>query len=252
MKSPLLKLLQSESPLLVASLDGDDLPYLLEQARSERADVAEIRLDLWGAFFRDDMLDKMTRFREKIGVPLLVSFRGGHPFPAWWQPIHWRALSQVAMVDVEWNPKYPWREIIKNVKRYNLILMISHHDYKETPPEKTLVRLAKAAYAKKADIVKVATRVRNEADIRTLLRLNARFAPKRLMTVMGMGPLGTVSRLIAPIFRACLIYGYIGTPTANGQLPFRELQERIRALYPRYGEAYQARLARYISVPVRV
>jgi 3-dehydroquinate dehydratase-1 len=151
------------------------------------------------------------------------------------------------MIDVEWNPKYPWREILRNVKKYGLALMISHHDYKETPKEKALIRLARAAYAKKADVVKIATRVKDEDDIRALLRINERFAPKKFMTVMGMGPMGTLSRLVAPIFNACFLYGFIGTPTASGQLPFRELQERIRSLYPRYDEAIQERMSRLVS-----
>ncbi|MFA5976074.1 MAG: type I 3-dehydroquinate dehydratase [Elusimicrobiota bacterium] len=247
MKNELLSLLKKSSPLLVASLDGDDLPYLLEQARSERADIVEIRLDLWGNFFRDDMLDKMARFKAKIGIPMLVSFRGGHPFPKWWQPVHWRALAHAAMIDVEWNPKYSWRDILKNAGRYNLALMISHHDYTATPTEAKLLKLAKAAYAKKADIVKIATRVTVEEDVRTLLQVSARLGAKKQVAVMGMGPLGTVSRLAMPIFHTCLIYGYIGTPTASGQLSYRDLQERIRALYPHYEEGFQERQARLLS-----
>jgi 3-dehydroquinate dehydratase-1 len=247
MKNGLLALLKQSKPLLVASLDGDDLPYLLEQARSDRADVVEIRLDVWGNFFREDMIEKMARFKEKIGLPLLVSFRGGHPFPSWWQPVHWRALAHAAMIDVEWNPKYPWRDILKNVKKFNLALMISHHDYKETPKEKVLFQLAKAAYGKKADVVKIATRIQKDQDIRTLIRVSEKFASKRLITVMGMGPWGTLSRLIAPLYHACLVYGYIGTPTASGQLPFRDIQERIRTLYPTYDEGFQQRIAKLVS-----
>lgn len=242
MKNPLLAALKKSAPLLVASLDGDDLAYLLEQARSDRADIVEIRLDVWGNFFRDDMMEKMARFKEKIGIPMLVSFRGGHPFPSWWQPVHWRALSHASLIDVEWNPKYPWREIAANAKKFNLGLIISHHDYQQTPSDKSLQKVAKAAYGKRADIVKLATRIKTEEDIVTLMHVCERFAPKRLMTVMGMGPMGTLSRLSAPLFKACLLYGFIGTPTASGQLPYRELQERIRGLYPRYDEAFQARM----------
>ncbi len=249
MKNPLLAALKKFSPHLVASLDGDDLAYLLEQAKDDRADIVEIRLDVWGNFFREDMLEKLIRFKEKIGLPMLVSFRGGHPFPPWWQPIHWRALSQAAMIDVEWSPKYPWREILKNVRKYNLVLMISHHDYKETPSEKALIRIAKAAFSKKADVVKLATRANKEADIRTLMKVNERFAAKRLITAMGMGPMGTLSRLVGPLFNTSLIYGFIGTPTASGQLPFRELQDRIRALYPRYDEHLRSSPSGGASMP---
>jgi len=247
MKNETLELIRKSAPLLVAALDGDDLPYLLEQARTERADVVEIRLDIWGNFFREEMLEKMARFKEKIGIPMLVSFRGGHPFPAWWQPVHWRALGHASLIDVEWNPKYPWRDIAANAKKFNLGLIISHHDYQTTPSEKNLLKIAKAAYGKKADIAKIATRVKTEADVRTLLSVCTRLAPKKLMTVMGMGPLGSLSRLVGPLFHSCLLYGYIGTPTASGQLPYRELQERIRALYPRYDSELQARQQKLIT-----
>jgi 3-dehydroquinate dehydratase-1 len=247
MKNETLELLKKSSPLLVASLDGDDLPYLLEQARTDRADIVEIRLDIWGNFFREEMLEKMSRFKERVGIPMLVSFRGGHPFPAWWQPVHWRALANAALIDVEWNPKYPWREITRNVKKFNLGLIISHHDYQATPSEKSLVKVARSAFGKKADIVKIATRVKTESDIRTLLNVNSRFAPKKFMTVMGMGPLGTLSRLVGPLFHTCLLYGYIGTPTASGQLPYRDLQDRIRALYPRYDQELQARQVKLVT-----
>jgi 3-dehydroquinate dehydratase-1 len=247
MKNELLAMLKGSSPLLVASLDGDDLAYLLEQAKSERADIVEIRLDVWGAFFREEMLEKMARFKQKIGIPMLVTFRGGHPFPGWWQPVHWRALSHAAMIDVEWNPKYPWREILQNVRKYNLALMISHNDYKATPRETALVKLARSAYGKKADIVKIATRADREEDVRTLLSVGRRFAGKKLMTVMGMGPYGALSRMIAPLYQSCLVYGYIGTPTASGQLPYRELQDRMRSLYPSYNESLQKRQAKILE-----
>jgi 3-dehydroquinate dehydratase I len=236
-----LDLLRKSGPLLVASLDGDDLPFLLEEARSARADLVEIRLDLWGNLFRDEMAEKLGRFKDRIGIPMIVSFRGGHPFPSWWLPLHWRALSHASLIDVEWNPKYPWREIQKNVKKNGLGLIISHHDYQATPPEKKLTPIVRAAFGRKADLVKLATRAKTEDEIRTLLNVCAHFAPKKLMTVMGMGPLGTASRLAAPLFHASLLYGYIGTPTASGQLPFKDLQERIRGLYPRYEQDFQAR-----------
>lgn len=232
MKNELLLQLKQSSPRLVASLDGDDLPDLLEQARVERADIVEIRLDLWGDSLRDDMVAKLARFKEKIGIPMLISFRGGNPFPRWWETVHWRSLVHAAMVDFEWNPKYPWREILKQVRQQKLALMISHHDYKSTPKAKALVKIGRLALSKKADIIKLATRVKDKEDVRTLLEVCAALAHKSPVAVMGMGPLGQISRLSAPLFGSAFIYGFIGSPTANGQLQYRDLQERIRVLYP--------------------
>src|SRR5437763_1333113 len=137
---PFLPLLKQQSPLLVASLDGEDLPFLMEEAKAQRADVVEIRLDLFGGFLRDEIFEKLARLREKIAIPMLISFRGGKPFPGWWQPAFWRALSHAAAVDFEWNAAYPWRDIGKNVQRFGPALIISHHDFKRTPPAAKLAQ----------------------------------------------------------------------------------------------------------------
>jgi 3-dehydroquinate dehydratase I len=239
---PLLQSLKKQSPLLVASLSGDDLPFLLEEARTLHADIVEIRLDSWGPYFRDDMSDKLKRFKERIGIPMLVSFRGGHPFPEWWQPMHWRALAHASFIDVEWNVKYPWKEIFKRAAEWGLGVIISHHDFKGTPTVPALKKIMSAAYAKGAHVAKLATRANTEADLRSLMAVSEHFSGKRLVTVMGMGPLGSVSRLMARAYGSCLIYGYIGAPTANGQLPYGELRDKMRAFYPAYEQGFQERL----------
>jgi len=234
LKNPFLSEL-SQGVMLVASLDGDDLPFLLEESRRLRADVVEIRMDVWSSTFREDIADKLARFKKKIGIPMLVTFRAGHPYPKWWQPYHWRALASAAAVDFEWNPQYPWKDIAGQVKEQGLGLIISHHDYEGTPSAAKLISIAKTAYAKGAHLVKLATKVKSEADIRTLLTVSAAFTDKKkLVTVMGMGAFGGASRLSAPIFGSRLVYGFIGSPTAVGQWPYQELQERIRMLYPSY------------------
>lgn len=228
-------------PLLVASLDGDDLPFLLEEAKIQRADIVELRMDLWSGFFREDMHQKLARFKEKIGIPMLVSFRGGHPFPSWWQPLHWRALASASLIDVEWNPKYPWKEIRAQVKAMNLGLIISHHEYEKTPAVPKLMKIVRAARAKGADLVKIATKAADEEDIRTLMTISETFSPKALGTVMGMGVWGGLSRYMAPVFGSSLVYGFIGAATAIGQAPYKELFERMRAMSPRYEAGFQER-----------
>jgi 3-dehydroquinate dehydratase-1 len=239
-QNPVLLDLQTY-PMLVASLDGDDLPFLLEEAKTQRADMVELRMDVWNNFFRDGMLEKLARFKQKIGIPMLVTFRGGHPFPSWWQPLHWRALASASLIDVEWNPKYPWKEIRAQAQNLNLGLMISHHDYERTPPAKKLLSFVTAARGKGADLVKIATKVNIEADLRTLFDVSRHFDAKKLGTVMGMGAWGPLSRFAAPVFGSSLVSGFIGSATAIGQSPYKELFERMRILSPRYEAGFQER-----------
>jgi len=248
MEKRFLKQLKQSPPVLVASLDGDDLASLMEEAKLMRADAVEIRLDLWGDFLRDQMFEKMARLREKIALPMIVAFRGGRPYPVWWQPAHWRALHHAAAVDVEWNSTYRWREIAQRAAHAGTALVISHHDFTRTPPTGALKAAVRSAFAKRADLVKVATHVKSDGDLRRLFELSQEFTPKRLLSVMGMGPLGPLSRLVAPLFGSCLVYGFLGRPTAPGQLPYKELQERVRRLYPGYDQQFRRRLHEAASI----
>jgi len=103
------------------------------------------------------------------------------------------------------------------------------------------MRIAKAAYGKKADIVKIATRVNERKRILRLswLWLNGFYTQKdhdrighgdvREPVAFGGSALQQLSRL--------RVYW---NSQASGQLPYNELRDRFRALYPRYNEAFQA------------
>ena len=48
-----------------------------------------------------------------------------------------------------------------------------------------------------------------------------------LVSVMGMGPLGAVSRVALPCAGSCLVYGALEKATAPGQLTCRELAREL-------------------------
>jgi len=43
-------------------------------------------------------------------------------------------------------------------------------------------------------------------------------------SLMGMGDVGRHLRAVAPIYGSVLTYGYIGSPTAPGQIPVKALR----------------------------
>ena len=72
------------------------------------------------------------------------------------------------------------------------------------------------ARAAGADIVKFAFRLQTLDDMMVGVELLRRADGP--MAIMGMGPLGPVSRLLYAQHGSCLVYGYLGeTPTAPGQ-----------------------------------
>ena len=89
------------------------------------------------------------------------------------------------------------------------------------------VRRGKAAGA---DIVKIAARVSDSKQLGRLLTLFAGRISVPL-SLMGMGPLGKVSRLLFACAGSVLNYGYLGEPQVPGQWEAVILKKRLAELF---------------------
>lgn len=234
-RNPFLDGLKKRTPALVASLNGDELEPLVERASQLKPDLVEIRLDLWEHQLKNDFLEKLSKFKERYPLPYLLSFRGSSTssgLPPWWQDWHWKALSSLAAIDLEWNPRADWREIRRRLAPYATALIVSHHDFRRTPSVAALLKIARQSKRRaKADIVKMATLVKQKKEVEVLLEVCKKFRIGPI-AMMGMGPWGPLSRLVATLFGSCLVYGYIGRAAASGQWPFEHLKEDLQVLYP--------------------
>lgn len=109
-------------------------------------------------------------------------------------------------------------------------LIISHHDHRSTPAGPDLRALREACFAAGADLAKVACAVETPRDVARLLGLLDDPAPT---VVVGMGRLGAVSRLAAPLLGAPFTYACLepGRETAPGQLDHRRLARLLSELW---------------------
>lgn len=110
-------------------------------------------------------------------------------------------------------------------------LIASFHDFSGFPGQTFLVdRLAKAD-ALGADIAKLAVVVETMAELHALVELTESQREKgRLISAMGMGPLGKLSRLVLAKAGSCLNYGYLQTANAPGQWAAAELSRLLPEL----------------------
>ena len=107
-------------------------------------------------------------------------------------------------------------ELVHAAKSAGVTLIASAHDFNKTPSLEFLLQQESVARAAGADIVKFAFRLHTAEDMMVGVELLRRACGP--MAVMGMGPLGPVSRLLYAQYGSCLVYGYLGeTPTAPGQ-----------------------------------
>lgn len=128
-----------------------------------------------------------------------------------------RALLPLAAA-LDWEiaqlPAVP--ELVAEARATGVPIIASAHDFEQTPALETLLEKEQQARALGATVAKFAFRLHSAEDMMVGVQLLRRATGTT--TVMGMGALGAVSRLLYAQHGACLIYGYLGeTPTAPGQ-----------------------------------
>ncbi len=155
-----------------------------------RTGMVEIRLDL------------VDRVPEARGRDLLVTYRG---------PVDLGLLPEgfSGMIDIgeEPRPETP------------LTVVASHHDYGSTPSAE---RIAALLNGMDCDVAKAAFAVGSPQDLVSIL--DASRSVKRRHVLLGMGPLGTVTRVRSALLGNEFTFGYVGSPTAPGQLSADEMK----------------------------
>jgi 3-dehydroquinate dehydratase type I len=101
-------------------------------------------------------------------------------------------------------------------------VILSYHNFEETPEPTLLVRKLEQCYERGGDVAKIATHVNSTEDLHHLLSLYA--LPGRKV-VIGMGKIGRIIRVMAPYLGAEFTFASPGEglETAPGQLDLRQL-----------------------------
>lgn len=139
-------------------------------------------------------------------------------------------LPGAAAIDIELSSAKALAGAIAAAQKKKKTVILSFHDFQETPSLPRLRRLVARAREAGADIVKIATMTTSPAEIARLLTLQAEVSSP--LAVMGMGPLGRAARLLFACAGSSLNYGWIDHPLVPGQwsaTEFRELLDRANA-----------------------
>jgi len=138
-------------------------------------------------------------------------------------------LPYAALIDVELRSLAALDSVIRRARAGNAGLIVSHHSFRATPPAARLRELASRAVKAGADILKIAAFTANARQVGRLLEFAA--TERRIaLSVMGMGPMGKVSRLLFSQSGSVLNYGFLDRRQVSGQWPAGQLKERIAEL----------------------
>jgi 3-dehydroquinate dehydratase-1 len=197
--------------------------------RARECDWVELRVD---NFFPN--VAALRRSAPKLRPPRIVTVR--HPSEGGAakgltrrqrRDLYGDFMEVAGKVDIELGRAGAMKEVIRQAKDAGAGVILSHHDFRQTPPLEKLRDLARGAADAGADIFKVATMTRAAGDLAILIEFLADAKGNLPLAVMGMGAYGKISRLVLARAGSCLNYGYLGTPNASGQWPAALLKARI-------------------------
>lgn len=204
-------------PLVVGSVSSADAWSIACVAETLPCDVVELRADGLPADTDWAALAQMRCCR-----PVLVTVR--HESEGGLRPMTPEERLHIARALLPLASALDWEiarldeaaGLLTTARAAGVVTIASAHDFEQTPSLDSLLEKEQRARILGADVAKFAFRLHSAEDMMVGVELLRRATGTT--TVMGMGDLGAVSRLLYAQHGACLVYGYLGdTPTAPGQ-----------------------------------
>lgn len=200
------------------------------RARDEGADLLEWRLDVT----RDPAVETVL---PQSPLPVIATVRsveqGGHFSGTRQEQLRLlirAATSGSSYVDWEFRPSEPLPDEL-SVMRERVIL--SYHDFEQTPAERELESLFDQMAASSTGVVKVVTLAQRMEDNISSLNLIGRGRNRGIEVVaFCLGPLGRISRLACLLMGGAFTYAALesGAEAAPGQLTLAKMRQLLELL----------------------
>ena len=133
-------------------------------------------------------------------------------------------------VDIELESDPDFRaELIKAAGTAGTTVILSYHNFESTPALSGLEKIVGQCLQSGAEVVKIACQVNRTEDLQTLFKL---YRQDLRMVVIGMGELGIISRVAAPLLGAEFTFASPGEgrETAPGQISKEKLMTILRQI----------------------
>jgi 3-dehydroquinate dehydratase-1 len=208
-------------PKVVAIIDElFSMEKVLDVKRAGAA-MFEMRIDCYKAPI-DTIVAYLQKVKSEAALPMIGTVRENE----------WTSKDRVAIfkaimpfvdsIDLELGT--PISNEVRGFAQGKTII-VSEHDYNKTPSNDILTDIVKRSIDQGAGIVKLAVMANNRDDVRRLFTFTQECTTP--VVTIAMGPHGTISRVIAPLFGSLFTYGYIEKSVAPGQLSAKKLIEEI-------------------------
>jgi len=231
--------LNCETSVVATVTQEADLVFLEDASTTANQlgfDVLEFRLDNLNQQSETRIIELQNKWRSshKILSTARHPSEGGHGDLSEAQRIAWlvACLPSSDLVDIEIQSltSSGLRQVAAQAQQESVQVVASHHNFEIYPERQLLADQIAQAFELGADVAKLAVVVKTHRQLSELVELvEATRSDGRLISAMGMGPLGKLSRLVLASAGSCLNYGYLNEPNAPGQWPAVELKCLVEA-----------------------
>ncbi|WP_018678971.1 type I 3-dehydroquinate dehydratase [Acinetobacter tjernbergiae] len=214
-------------------------------AANQDADLAEFRIDLL-EFAADSkqVIALGHELKKVLGTkPMIATIRthneGGKLTisDADYGKTYQAYLKQpfMGMLDVE---MFRDQQVVKNTVKLahdkKVLIVMSNHDFKQTPSEDEIVKRLLKQDELGADILKIAVMPQSKQDVFTLMNATLKVSQqsKKPLLTMSMGKLGTISRIATANMGGSFSFGMIGEASAPGQIDVTQLKQFLKTVQP--------------------
>ncbi|WP_394353013.1 3-dehydroquinate dehydratase [Thermococcus sp. GR4] len=197
----------------------------VEKIKSGEADLYEVRLDHFSSF---DGLEELEPFAPNLIFTFRSYEEGGRREASDEERlrVYKRVLELYpAYVDVGLNSGIAER-VVKEAREKRVGVVLSYHNFEETPDFWELLGVVKAMEALEPDVMKIVTMARSLGDNLRIARL---YEGRENVVAFCMGSLGRLSRLISALL-APFTYASLDEEAAPGQLTVEELRRAIEVV----------------------
>lgn len=199
------------------SIGNIEFEEVLQQLRKVK--LAEIRMDLL------DFTDEQFRTIFQSHRNLIATFRSPEgDFLKLSKMLALAIESGCAYIDIDISTPDSYRdELVLVAKRRGVNVILSYHNFIETPSTDQLNRITEGLFSNGAQIAKVACMANTTDDCDKVLGL---YNVHKNLVAFCMGDIGNKTRLASPLLGAPFTYASIkGKETASGQLAFEEMEK---------------------------
>lgn len=229
-------LLDSAVPCVAVSFTDAESVDDIAVATQAGLDIAEIRIDRCAS---DDVWLISNVIRRFSDVPTIATIRSRDEGGDWDGTEDERLalfnaiIPNVDAIDIELGSGAINKAVIDEAHRAERCAIVSYHDFDSTPAFPKLVDVFTRARSIGADLVKIAAMVTSPDDLRALAAFTLAHHDKGVI-VIGMGDLGTPTRVLFPFLGSKLTFAAGFRPSAPGQLGLPETVDALRLLSADY------------------